>query len=181
MSKIFLRALEMGDFEFTHKWHNDQELYGTFAGAFRYVSEDAEKEWLQQKSSFNNQEINLMICLTDSAKPIGIISVREINWVSRLGQLSGIAICDPDYSGKGYGSEALSLMLKHCFEGLGFNRVWAYILYDNLISQQMFKKCGFEIEGRLKQHVYKNGQFKDLILVGLCAKEYFQDNNKLLG
>ena len=162
----------MDDLEITHKWHNDQDLYKTLAGNFRFVSIDAEKDWLQQKTKYSHHEINLMICLVENNRPIGLISVRDINWVSRNGQLTGISICEPSSRGKGYGSEALSLMLMHCFKDLVFNRIWAYIISDNQISLKVFKKCGFMVEGHLKQHVYKNGEFKDLVVVGLCANQY---------
>ena len=168
----------MGDLENTHSWHNDEELFQTFGGIFRFVSINAEEEWLQEKVKFNNQEINLMICLEKNSEPIGIISVREIDWISRNAQLTGIAIGDPNYRGKGYGTEALKLLLQHYFEDLNMNRIWGYALSENKPSLRMLEKCGFKIEGELRNHVFKYGQYKDVTIVGLCAKEYFIDQKE---
>ena len=92
MDRVFLRAHSMDDLELTHKWHSDINLYTTLMGTYRFVSIDAEREWLQNKTKFSNNEINLMICLVENSQPIGFLSVREIDWVSRKGRLTGVII-----------------------------------------------------------------------------------------
>ncbi|HAX96891.1 MAG TPA: hypothetical protein DCY35_10295 [Prolixibacteraceae bacterium] len=173
MANIFLRALSMGDLELTSKWHSDEELYKSLVGPFRYVSQDAEKEWLESKVKYSNQEINLMICLKENSQPIGMISVRDIDWISRTGHFTGLLIGKSEFQGKGYGSEALQLLLQHVFQDLGLNRIWGFALESNLSSLRMLEKCGFMVEGKLKQHSYKNGHFIDVSVVGLCANDYF--------
>lgn len=172
MAKVFLRSLASEDVEVTHKWHSDISLFETLVGAFRYVSIEAEKEWLQSKAKYSNEEINLMICLEESHQPIGLISVREIDWITRTGYLAGILIGDPEYRGKGYGTEALKLMIQHCFEDLGLNKIWTLILDTNEPSIRTFKKCGFEVEGNLRQHAFKGEKFRDVVLFGLLANHY---------
>ena len=172
MNSIFLRAMEVNDLEYTHKWHTDQQLYSTLFGTFRYVSMDAEKAWLLGKAAYSTKEVNLMICLQDNSEPIGMISVRDIDWVAKKGHLAGIMIGENRYQGQGYGTQALNLLLKHCFEDLGINKIWTHILADNEPSQIIFKKCGFRVEGRLRQHAFKNGQYTDVVHVGLCADQY---------
>lgn len=173
MAKVFLRFLASEDLGVTYKWHSDYSLYQTLGGPFRYVSIDAEKDWLKTKTDYSNKEINLMICLIENSQPIGIISVREIDWINRKGFLAGIFIGDIEHRGKGYGTEALRMISKHCFEDLGLNRIWAEILDSNKSSIQTFKNCGFEIEGCLRQHAFKEGKYLDVVVVGLCADQYF--------
>jgi len=174
MPGVFLRALSMDDFEYVSKWHSDEDLYQTLVGPFRFVSKDAEKEWLQNKVKYSNQEINLMICLNENAQPIGMVSVRDIDWIARVGYLSGIFIGESEYQNMGYGSEALRLIITHFFQDLGLNRIWASALSFNDSSLKMFEKCGFLVEGHLKQHAYKSGKFKDVAIVGLCSDRYFE-------
>lgn len=175
MENIYLRALNMNDLEYTHKWHSDQELYKTLIGSFRYVGIDAEREWLQSKSSYSTQEVNLMICLRENGQPIGMISIRDIDWINRKGNFTGLIIGEPQFQGKGYGSEALNLLLTHFFEDMSLNRIWAYAFNDNKSSLRMMEKCGFKVEGQLRQHTLKDGKFKDVVLLGLCADDYFND------
>lgn len=174
MSRVLLRALSISDFDTIYKWHTSKELYTALMGPFRYVSEDAEREWLQNKAKFSNQEINLLICLIENSQPIGMISVRDIDWISRQGQLTGILIGELEYRNESYGSEAIRILLKHFFLDLGLHRLWAYVLSENEPSLKLFVKAGFLPEGKLKDHAFKDGQFKDVEVVGLCADRYFQ-------
>lgn len=176
MEEIYLRALNLHDLEWTHKWHSDRSLYETLVGPYRFVSLGAEEAWLQDKVAFSNKEVNLMVCLRNGNQPIGMVSVRDIDWITRKGHLSGIFIGEIDYHGKGYGTAALRMMLDHCFLDLNLNRMFAHILDDNLASLHIFEDCGFTKEGLLQQHAFKDGKFRNVILVGLCADKYFLQN-----
>jgi len=173
MNKIFLRALEIGDLDYTYKWHSDQTLYSSLAGPFRYVSFGAEREWLLIKEKFSNQEINLMICLMDTSRPIGMLSLREIDWVTRKAHFTGLLIGDPEFRGKGIGTEALDLLLAHCFFDLGLNRIYGNVMEENIPSIKMMEKCGFVKEGKLLQHAFKDGEFKDVFIFGILSEQYF--------
>lgn len=177
MEEIYLRALNLHDLEWTHKWHSDRSLYETLVGPFRFVSLKAEESWLQDRVAYSNQELNLMVCLKKNDQPIGMVSVRDIDWITRKGHLSGIFIGEIDYHGKGYGTLALRMMLDHCFLDLNLNRMFAHILDDNLASLHIFEDCGFTKEGLLQQHAFKDGKFRNVILVGLCADKYFLQNH----
>ena len=172
MDEIFLRALEPDDFPLTHQWHADQELYQTLVGPFRFVSLDAEKEYLEKRARYSNQEINLVICLVAESRPIGMISLREIDWLARKAHLTGIFIGEAAFRNRGYGSAALALLLRHCFEDLGLNRIWTLVLSDNQPSIRTFEKCGFQVEGCLRQHAFKGSQFKDVLLLGLTDDQF---------
>lgn len=174
MDIIFLRALSMDDLDIVYKWHSDEDLYDTLVGPYRYVSKDAEREWLQNKVKYSNQEINLMICLSESGQPIGMVSVREIDWIARTGHFTGLFIGEKAYQKKGYGSKALKVLLNHVFLELGLNRIWGFALSDNEPSLKMLEKCGFIVEGNLNQHAYKLGAFRDVLVVGLCSDRYHQ-------
>ena len=174
MNRVFLRAISTEDLEFIYKWHSDSNLYKTVMGPYRFTSIDAEREWLQNKTKYNNKEMNLMICLSENSLPIGFLSVREIDWISRKGKLAGVIIGEAEHQSQGYGTDAVKLVLKHFFEDLGLNRMWGFLLHDNLPSLRMLEKCGFQVEGHLKQHAFKNGQFRDVLLIGLCSDQYFE-------
>ncbi len=169
---IYLRALEEGDLERTHKWHNDACVFELVAGVFRFVSRQAELEWLKRRISFSNTEINLAICLTSTGDHIGNIYIREIDWIARHGELTGIILGEPECRGKGYGSIALNLLLAHAFNGLGLLRVYGMARADHLASIRMMEKCGFVMEGKLRKHAFSQGEFHDLVMMGVTADEW---------
>lgn len=174
----YLRALEVSDLEKCHKWHNDKSLYDTLVGPFRFVSKQAEHEWLNQKIAFSFNEVNLAICIKESDRHIGNIYLREINWIYRRAQLE-IFIGDSEERSKGYGESAIRQLLSHAFFDLGLEKVHLRVLADNCTAIHVYEKCGFVVEGRLKNHVFKNGLWKDLIVMGNCFNDHVTDKNSL--
>jgi len=177
MPSVILRPIEISDVDYTHKWHSDPELYQTLVGPYRHVSLEVEKAWIANRVANSNEEVNRMICLEGQKAPIGLISVREIDWMARKAHLTGIFIGDAQHRSKGYGYQALCQMMQYCFDTLELNKVWTHILDDNQASIHIFVKCGFVIEGHLRQHTYKDGQYRDVVLVGLLAEDYYRKQN----
>jgi RimJ/RimL family protein N-acetyltransferase len=168
MESVYLRALELDDLERTHRWHNDPILYETLVGPFRYVSRATEEDWLRRKVASPDQEINLAICLTADSTHIGNVYMRNIDWLARHAEVS-MFLGEPEQRSKGYGTAALRLLIRHAFRDLGLSRLYAFILEENTASLRMCEKCGFVLEGKLRQHAYKNGEFRDLLVVGVCS------------
>jgi RimJ/RimL family protein N-acetyltransferase len=169
MEPVYLRALELDDLDRTYRWHNDPELYKAI-GVFHYVSRATDEEWLRKKLAFSNEEVNLAICLRDNSQHIGNIYIRNIDWIARHGELR-IFIGEPDQRSKGYGQAAIRLAVKHVFEDLGLMRLYLSVLADNEVAIRAYERCGFVIEGKLRKHAYVAGEFKDLLVMGLCADD----------
>jgi RimJ/RimL family protein N-acetyltransferase len=168
---LYLRALEVSDMERCYKWHNDRTLYETLVGYFHFVTKGTEQAWLDGKRAFSEREINLAICLKGSDKHIGNIYLREIDWISRRAQLE-IFIGDSEERSKSYGQSAIRQLLSYAFSGLGLKRIYLDVLADNKQAIHVYEKCGFSGEGRLKNHVFKQGGWKDVIVMGICFDEF---------
>lgn len=165
---VRLRALAQDDLDRVLKWHNDAELYSTLGGHFRYVSREAETEWLRRRLEARD-EVNLAICLSDTAEHIGNIYLRNIDFVDRNAELHAF-IGQRENRGKGYGSAAVRLLAKHAFENLGLMRIYLYVLAKNSAAIKTYERCGFVVEGRLRRHVLKAGIFEDVLVMGLCRE-----------
>ncbi len=170
MEPVYLRALELSDLERTYKWHNDPELYKSLVGPFHYVSQTTEEEWLRQKMAYSPREVNLAVCITSTKQHIGNFYIREIDWIARNAALH-LLIGEPDQRGKGYGTAANRLVVKYAFQDLGLVRLWLPVLEENKPSLSHLEKCGFIVEGRLRQHAFKDGKFKDVLILGICAND----------
>jgi len=164
---IFLRALEHGDLDRIHLWHNDRALYETLAGTFRYVSRVVEEDWLRSAQTSSPYQINLAICLVSTAQHIGNIYLRDIDWVARRAELH-IFIGDPQQRGKGNGRAAVRLLLDYAFRDLGLHRIYLFVLADNQPAIRAYIACGLRQEGVLRNHAYKAGRFVDVIVMGIC-------------
>ncbi|MBI2863057.1 MAG: GNAT family N-acetyltransferase [Chloroflexi bacterium] len=67
----------------------------------------------------------------------------------------GIVVGDKDYWNKGYGREAIALLLKHIFETTDTLRVYPYTLDWNLRAQACFRRCGFHEANRTAEGTYR--------------------------
>ena len=171
---VFLRALDEGDLDRTLRWHNDPALYSTMGEAFRFVSKTAEAEWLGRKSRYAPNEVNLAICLRGEAEHIGNAYLREIDWVSRKAILH-IFIGSKKQRGKGYGKQAVQQLLQHAFLDLNLNRVELEVLADNAPAIRIYEQSGFVAEGRLRDYAFKNGEYKDALVMGIRAEDFRRD------
>jgi diamine N-acetyltransferase len=170
MEPVYLRALEIGDLERTYKWHNDQQMYRVMGGVFHYVSRTSEEVWLREKQAYSPKEMSLAICLTEDSQHIGNIYLRNIDWISRHAEIQ-IWIGEPDQRSKGYGQAALRLLTKYALQDLALFRLYAFILEDNIPSLRMFEKYGWIVEAKLRKHAFIDGEFKNFIVMGLCADD----------
>lgn len=170
MATVYLRPLELADLERTFRWHNDPKLYETLVSPYRFVSKSAEDEWIRKKMQFNNQEMQFAICLDEGNRHIGNIHMRGIDWVSRTAE-TGIFIGETDQQSKGYGQQAMRLLIKHAFNDLGLLRIWLTVFTDNIYAIRSYEKVGFVKEGTLRKHAFKLGQLKDLTYMGINADD----------
>ena len=166
---LYIRPLTPNDLDRLLRWHNDPELYSTLAGHFRPVTREAETEWLRDRLEARD-EVNLAICLSEPAEHIGNIYLRKINWVDRNAELH-VFIASAEHRGKGYGSTAVRLIIKHAFDDLALRRVYLQVLASNSAAIVAYERCGFVTEGRLRRHIFKNGVFEDMLVMGLCCEE----------
>src|SRR4030088_1603878 len=143
---IYLRILTQADLDRLLSWHNDSELYSTLGGHFRYVSRESEAEWLRRRLQARD-EVNLAICVSESSEHIGNVYLRNINWIDRNCELHTF-IAAKEHRGKGYGSAAVQLIIKHAFQDLGLMRIYLQVLASNSGAIAAYEKCGFTIEGR---------------------------------
>jgi RimJ/RimL family protein N-acetyltransferase len=88
----------------------------------------------------------------------------------------GILIGDKTYWNKGYGTEALKLLLKHGFETLNLNRIFLRVYEDNPRAIHCYEKVGFVHEGRMRQGRFTKGQFVDILFMSVLREEWKTDN-----
>jgi len=179
MSKrVFLRPLDLTDLQRIYQWHNDAQLYSTLTGPYHPVGMQAIEQWLTDRVQYSEKEINFAICLTESSEHIGNMYLREIDYVSR-NALLGAFIGNQEHRGKGYASEALLQVAEYAFYVLGLNRLYMYVLADNAGAVKHLQKCGFLVEGTMREHSFKNGKFKDVLIFGMCESDYKEHNNTI--
>lgn len=95
------------------------------------------------------------------------LQVDRANQRAELGYWLGLA-----HHGRGYATEAGRAVLRHGFETLGLERIWATHLGRNPSSGRVLDKLGFRPEGTLRAHVHRFGAREDLVCRGLLRSEW---------
>ena len=62
-------------------------------------------------------------------------------------------------------------MVDYAFQTMGMHKVTAEVLSENAPSIAMFKKCGFSVDGCLRDDVYKNGRYYDVLAMSILKDE----------
>ena len=108
--------------------------------------------------------------LTDD-RLIGFVGLGGINWSNGDGFV-GIGVGEREDWGKGYGTDAMRLILRFAFTELNLHRVSLSVYANNPRAIRSYEKAGFSIEGRLRQVVHRDGQRADEVFMGVLREEW---------
>ena len=165
--QICLRSLTDDDMMILYRWINDPELI-RFTNNYRPISEAEQRVWFQSLSERKDQII-LGIEARKERKLIGTCGLYSIEQLNRKAEVR-IKIGDISYWGRGYGKEAMTLLLDFAFSDLNLRRLWLKVLPTNISALKLYKKVGFEEEGTLREDLYIQGKYHDLIVMGLLRE-----------
>jgi RimJ/RimL family protein N-acetyltransferase len=164
---ICLRSLTKKDFDKTFKWHNDLELKNLTLSHPFPVTDVQEEEWYNSllKDSSNK---NVYFGIEDKVNKelVGIIFLSKINMIHQTCWL-GIFLGEENARGKGFGKEAVSLIVDYAFASLNLRKVSLEVVKTNKNAITVYKKLGFVQEGEMKRQVFIIGKFQDIILMSI--------------
>jgi RimJ/RimL family protein N-acetyltransferase len=107
---------------------------------------------------------------------IGLIGLYTIFQLHREAFI-GIHIGEREFWGKGYGTDALRVLLRYAFEELNLQRISLSVLEGNARAMRSYEKCGFRYEGRERRVWAYDGRRWDEIYMGVLRDEWLAMNN----
>lgn len=102
---------------------------------------------------------------------IGTCSFLEIDWRNHSAEF-GIMIGEKSYWNKGFGTEAVKLLVRHGFKTLNLYRIWLRVFATNPRAVRTYEKAGFTNEGRHRQAEYIDGEYVDVMLMSILRPEW---------
>jgi len=168
--KIKLTSIDLEhDSQSIARWARNSEYLRLMDSdpATMYSMKDV-KEWHEKRVP---EEYYFSIRKIEGDKLIGFIEIGAINWISREGWI-GVGIGEPDDWGRGYGSEALRLVMRYAFEVLNLNRLALGVFEYNPRGRRAYEKVGFVYEGKQPESVRRNGRWWDTIYMGILRSEW---------
>jgi RimJ/RimL family protein N-acetyltransferase len=169
-ARIKLRPLKAEDSAISCAWRNDPEVRD-FALGYRYpVTTAMEQAWYTKAMAGDNKDVYFAIEDAASGAFIGIVSLVQVDLIS-ANACFGIIIGDKPYQGGGRGRDAMDMMLNYGFSMLGLHRVYLHVPAYNERAYSLYSSAGFKVEGVMREHVFLNGGYHDVNVMGLLKAD----------
>lgn len=170
IDNLFFRKPEMTDVLAIQELKNNEKAARLLGGIFHpYTTEDIER-WINFHNN-NPEEVLLVVGDKTTGRLIGHVGLYKIDTIAKKTEF-GILLADDDSRGKGYGTKATRLMVDYAFTTPGMHKVTAEVLSENAPSIAMFKKCGFRVDGCLRDDVYKNNRYYDVLAMSILNSDF---------
>jgi RimJ/RimL family protein N-acetyltransferase len=130
------------------------------------------KAHVQERISGAAQDKYMIYLIIDNLtnKPIGVVQLKDIDTNAKKREF-GFFI-DGDYVKKGIATKSILVASDYCFDTLGLNKVFMRIAEENTASRRVAEKCGFKVEGVLRDDfMTSDGQLIDIFYYGLLKEE----------
>lgn len=168
---VRLRAVEPSDWENHNEWDQDTDL-GKLAYEIPFPqSVAAIRRWAETEAYRppDHDEFRFQIETLDGVQ-VGTINTHDCDL--RCGTfMYGLALSSM-YQRKGYGSEAIRLVLRYFFDERRYQKCTVEVYSFNQPSQRLHEHLGFTLEGRLRRMIYTGGQYHDVLIYGLTCEEF---------
>jgi RimJ/RimL family protein N-acetyltransferase len=169
-NRIYLRPLEPEDLGDPYlEWINDPEVTEFLVtGSFPMTARSLEQYY---DSVQPPTDIMLGIVQKEDDLHVGNIRLGPINYVNHSAYI-GIMVGDKTMWNRGYGTEAIDLMLGHAFHSLNLHRVVAGVFAEHAAMISVYERFGFVVEGQYRDSWFLHGKYHDEAVLGLLEDDY---------
>lgn len=168
--KVTLRAMELEDCGMVREMLNDPEMENLVVGWAFPVSGYAQEKWLE--THYKDDRDFRFIIETEEDGPIGVATLTGLDWKNRRAT-HGVKLRGGEHCAKGIGTDAVMAIMRYAFDELQLKRLDGAWFADNLPSRRMYMKCGWVEEGVRRSYVFKGGRYRDLVVRGILAEDYY--------
>ncbi len=140
--RIRLRLLEEPDLPMTLKWRNQDHIRRWFIHS-EILSIDQHQNWFDAYLQKDNDYL-FIIEIFDIYRPVGQISLYNIDWASHCAEYGRLIIGEADAHGKGIAKEASRMLLHFAFSVLGLKEITLEVHKDNKPALTIYVACGFK-------------------------------------
>lgn len=169
---VTLRAMTRGDMQMVCDMFNDPAIENLVVGWAFPLSIEQQNAWFDKNINGNGENFRFVI-ETEEDGAVGIATLTDIDWKNRHA-MHGIKLCNKQYRARGIGTDVVMAIMRYAFDELGLHRLDGSWFDTNVASAKLYTKCGWKVEGRRREYVYKNGEWRDLNIVGVTSNDYYE-------
>ena len=155
------------------RWQRDSEYWRLMASEPAYTNSiRAVKAWIEKD-------------LEPDPPPFSVFLIRTLKDDRLIGDIGldaersghgdtfvGIGLGERQYWGKGYGTDAMRVILRYAFTERNLHRVSLDVFEYNPRAVRSYEKAGFRHEGRARGVLHRSGRRWDLIFMGILRQEW---------
>ena len=138
----------------------------------RRFSPYAVQKWIEKQYE-NPNDYFFTIRLLEDDRIVGGIGLDAVYW-THGDAFVGIGLGQKEDWGKGYGTDAMRIILRYAFTELNLRRVSLDVFEYNPRGVRSYEKAGFVIEGRVRGAVLRDGRRWDVIYMGILREEWLK-------
>ncbi len=168
--QLYLSPMNPEDAETYCRWLNDPAVTEGLGGFSQAVSLEGERDWLRA----NANGYQFAIVRAEDDLLLGNCAFNCLDHRSQTAEV-GIFIGEEDWRGRGYGGEALTLLVDYGFQCLNLHSVMLRVFSFNERALACYRRVGFREFGRRRECYFQNGRFWDGIYMEILRRERFPD------
>ena len=166
---VYLSPISVDDVEQYAEMVNDIKV-SVGLGYLSYtniIDFESEKEFLISVK----KEKRFAVRLLENDELLGNVGFKSVGEIHRTAEM-GIMLGNPKYQRKGYGMEAINLLLDYGFSFLNLRNISLNVFEYNEVAYNLYKKIGFKEAGRLRKAVEIMGKTYDVIIMDMLKEEF---------
>jgi UDP-4-amino-4,6-dideoxy-N-acetyl-beta-L-altrosamine N-acetyltransferase len=171
---FYLRPVRLDDREKIYLWRNMPEV-AKYMYTDHQITEEEHNLWFDAVQKGSGRKYWIIVY---EKEEVGLVNLYDIDPLNRR-CFWAFYIASKNVRGKGVGSIVEYYILKHVFEDLDYNKLCCEVLSSNHNVVDMHKNFGFQEEGLYRQHRIKNGQFVDVVALGMLRSEWNEKKSQI--
>ncbi|SDJ38720.1 Protein N-acetyltransferase, RimJ/RimL family [Frankineae bacterium MT45] len=172
--RIRFRGTREEDLETLVVWQTNPRVLATLTDWVIPVSEAAAREKFAEWSANQGSDVGFSIeTLTDGPTEIELVGHVGAFGISLQGRCATLGLLiGPEHAARGYGTDAIRLIISYLFREVGLHRVQATVAAFNAASLQACARAGLIEEGRRREAVFHDGNWYDEVMLSLLYDEW---------
>jgi len=161
--RVAIRAFKGKDKKLLQQWLKDES-------GRQFLLSRATAQTIRIDNFVNDRACLIGIITIDADKPVGAVAYCDINNQQRRAELRKM-IGEPSERGKGYAKEATRLWIQYGIQKLLLKKIVLGTLNTNVSNIKLNEDLGFQVEGILRNEVFFDDQYHDILRMGLVIEE----------
>ena len=163
--KVVLKGITKESANEIYEWVNHEDLR-PLTGTVYPVSVFEHEEWIKRQVTRQDRKL-FLIADKETGSNIGTIGLKNFDWLNRNVELFVCIAKNLKNSQRGYGTDAVTTLVKYCFYSLNLHKVYLHVFESNTRAIRCYEKAGMSREGNLIDQHFQNGKYENVLVLGI--------------